>query len=178
MKNKILLSIAILFCTISNAQDLPKIKLTHKGVEPIVVVVDKLNSSDLYKKALNWVQETYKNPENVIKAKIENEKIRINGFKENAWYFYYLGSKWQHGMEYSVEISFKDGKYKFDYQIGTFYEGTKKLDYDYTKFYKKSGEIRNNFSNAPEGVEDAMNNLSLSFYNYITDKTKLTKDNW
>ncbi len=78
-------------------------------------------------------------------------------------------------MEYSVEISFKDGKYKFDYHIGTFYEGNEKLEYNYNGFYKKSGEIKKAFSNAPAGVEDAMNRLSLSFFNYITDKTK---DNW
>ncbi len=169
---KIIQITTILICSLTFGQDLPKIILTNKGVEPIVVIVDKMNSSELYKKALNWVQETYKNPENVIKAKIENEKIRINGYKENAWYFNYLGSKWQHDMEYTVEISFKDGKYKFDYQIGTFYENNKKLEYNYPKFYKKSGEIRNAFSEAPSGIEDAMNSLSLSFYNYIIDKNK------
>lgn len=179
MKTKILLSIAILFFTISHAQDFPKLKLTPNGVEPIIVNTDSLKAIDLYKKALNWVQETYKNPEKVLKAKIENEKLIIDGFAENAWWYKYLGMKNNYNMEYSVEISFKDGKYKFEYIIGQFLiDGGQKVLYDYKTFFKKTGEIRNIYIEAVPSLEETMNNLSLNFYEYIIGKRNKKDDKW
>ena len=178
MKHKILLSIAILFCTISYAQDFPKLKLTPNGVEPIIVNTDSIKATILYKKALNWVQETYKNPEKVLKTKIENEKLRIDGFAENAWWYKSLGMKQNYNMEYSIEISFKDGKYKFDYKIGQFFNHGQKVLYDYTAFYKKTGEIKNAYTDAVPSLEETMNNLSLNFYNYINGRSNKKDEKW
>ena len=178
MKNKILLSIAILFCTISYAQDFPKLKLTPNGVEPIIVNTDSLQATDLYKKALNWVQETYKNPEKVIKAKIENEKLRIDGYAENAWWFKVMGQKSYLNTTYTLEISFKDGKYKFEYIIGEFSTDKQTVYYDYKSFYKKNGEIRSLYIDSVPSLEETMNNLSLNFYNYLTGKTTKKDDKW
>lgn len=179
MKNKFLLSITLFICTISYSQDFPKLKLTPSGVEPIIVTTDSLKATDLYKKALNWVQDTYKNPDKVLKAKIENEKLRIDGFAENAWWYKSLGIKQTYNMEYSVEISFKDGKYKFEYIIGQFFiDGGQKVFYDYKTFFKKTGEIRTAYTDAVPSLEETMNNLSLNFYDYITGKNKIKDDKW
>ena len=179
MKNKLLLLIALFFCLLSYSQDIPKLKLTPNGVEPIIVITDSLKATDLYKKALNWVQETYKNPEKVLKAKIENEKIRIDGFAENAWYYKLLGTKNNYNMEYSIEISFKDGKYKFEYLIGQFLvDGGQKVLYDYKYFYKKSGDIKSVYTESVPSIETTMNNLSQSFYNYVIGKTTKKEDKW
>jgi hypothetical protein len=179
MKNKILLSITILFCTFSFAQDFPQLKLTLNGVEPIVVTTDSLKAADLYKKALSWVQETYKNPEKVLKVKIENEKIGIDGFAQNGWWYKSLGMKQSYNMEYSVEISFKDGKYKFEFIVGQFFiDGGQKVYYDYKTFFKKTGEVRTSYTDAVPSLEETMNNLSLSFYNYVTGKSNKKNDNW
>jgi hypothetical protein len=178
MKNKLLLFIALLSCTLSFSQDIPKLKLTPTGVEPIVVATDSLKATDLYKKALNWVQETYKNPDMVLKAKIENEKIRIEGFQSEAWWFKSLGMKMYIDMKYTVEIAFKDGKYKFEYTIGQFSNKGSDVLYDYTSFYKKNGEVRSMYSDAVVSIEETMNNLSLSFYDYATGKTTKKEDKW
>lgn len=179
MKNTILFALAIFFSINTYSQDIPKLKLNQNGVEPIVVITDSLKAKGLYEKTLNWVQETYKNPENVLKTKIENEKIRIEGFAENAWWYKSLGIKQNYNMEYFIEISFKDGKYKFDYIIGQFFtpKGEKVL-YDYSIFFKKTGEIKNAYTDAVPSLEETMNNLSLNFYNYVTGKTNKKNDKW
>jgi len=164
---------------ISFGQKIPKLKLTANGVEPIIVNTDSLQATDLYNKALNWVQETYKNPEKVLKTKIENEKLRIDGFAENAWWYKSIGMKQSYSMEYSVVISFKNGKYKFEYIIGQFFiEGGQKVFYDYKTFYKNTGEISKYYIDAPPSLEETMNNLSLNFYEYVTGKNKIKDDNW
>jgi hypothetical protein len=73
MKRLILSLITIMSFTLSYSQDIPKLKLSPNGVEPIIVNTDSLKATDMYKKALNWVQENYKNPDKVLKAKNENE---------------------------------------------------------------------------------------------------------
>lgn len=98
---------------------------------------------------------------------------------KNAWWYKSLGIKQTYNMEYSVEISFKDGKYKFEYIIGQFFiDGGQKVFYDYKTFFKKTGEIRTAYTDAVPSLEETMNNLSLNFYDYITGKNKIKDDKW
>ena len=176
---KIILLLALLSSSIVLAQDIPQLKLTPNGVEPIVVEVDSLTASDIYKKALNWVQETYKNPDKVLKANITDEKIRVDGFANNAWWWKSLGIKQTMDMAYTVEVSFKDGKYRFEYIPGQFYisSGGKAL-YTYSAFYKKNGDVRKVYSDAIPSMEETMNDLSQSFYNYVSGKTTEADKDW
>ena len=107
MKINLIFTVAILLSNLSIGQEIPQLKLTPNGVEPIVVEVDSVSSSEIYQKAQNWVQETYKNPEKVLKANIANEKIRIDGFATDAWWYKSLGVLNSYNMEYTIEISFK-----------------------------------------------------------------------
>ncbi len=179
MKNIFIRLFTTLFLTTIYAQDIPKLKLTRIGVEPIVVNVDSLTAKNIYKNALNWVQETYKNPDEVLKANIENEKIRINGYSRDAWWYKSIGIILYYNIDYTIEISFKDGKYRFEYIVGQFYLKTgQRAQYGYSSFFKKSGEVRKVYISGVSSLEETMNDLSLSFYNYVTGKTKKSNDDW
>lgn len=176
---KIILLLAVLSSSIVLAQDIPQLKLTPNGVEPIVVEVDSLTASEIYKKALNWVQETYKNPDEVLKANITDEKIRVDGFAKPAFIWTTLGIKQYMNMDYTVEISFKDGKYRFEYIIGQFYiDGGQRARYTYTSFYKANYEVKKSYVDAVPSMEQTMNNLSKSFYNYVIGKTLKEDSGW
>ncbi|MCG2419995.1 DUF4468 domain-containing protein [Aequorivita sp. F47161] len=176
---KIILLLAVLSSSIVLAQDIPQLKITPNGVEPIVVEVDSLTASDIYKKALNWVQETYKNPDKVLKANITDEKIRIDGFANSAFWWQSLGIKQTMDMEYTIEISFKDGKYRLEYIVGQFYvPGGQRALYTYSSFFKKSGEVRKAYDDAIPSIEQTMNELSLSLYNYVSGKTSKVDKDW
>jgi hypothetical protein len=77
-----------------------------------------MRSVKINNKAQNWVQETYKTPDKVLKANIVNEKIRVDGFVKDAWWYKSLGVTFFYDMEYTIEISFKDNRYRFEYIIG------------------------------------------------------------
>ena len=102
------ITLALLLTNVTFGQELPQLTLTQNGVEPIVVDVKEKTAQELYQKALNWVQETYKNPDEVLKANITNEKIRFNGYKQHAWSWKTMGMKQTVDMEYTIEVSFKD----------------------------------------------------------------------
>lgn len=179
MKTILLFTLTVLSFSSSICQELPQLKLTPDGVEPIVVEVVSMNASEIYQKAQNWVKETYKNPDQVLKADISNEKIRIDGFSNDAWWFKSLGIKQSMDMEYTLEISFKDGKYRFEFFVGQFYvNGGKKALYSYKSFYKRSDEVRKMYSDAVPSLELTMNSLSQSLYNYVSGTAANEDNDW
>jgi hypothetical protein len=181
MKNLFIVLLFVLFHPIIKAQDsikvisIPKFELTNKGlVQPIVIIIDSSNTADLYKKTLNWVQETYKNPEKVLKTKIENEKIRVDGIKTGAWYYKMYGLASYCDVEYSFNIEFKDNKVRLSFDFGSTYlslDGSTTV-FDYTKMYKENGKVYKVYEHTQEGMDQMMNELSLSLYNYLTVKKK------
>lgn len=177
---KVLIGILVVFLnSVCFAQEIPKLKATVNGIEPIVVEVDGMTASELYEKSINYVKETYKNPDEVLKAEIKDEKIRFIGFAEEAWFYKAMGIKTFYHMDYSVEISFKDNKYKFEFMVGDFYT-TKhaKTVFNYNSFFNKQGEIKKAYTDAPPSMEETINALALSHYNYVTGKTAKVADDW
>jgi hypothetical protein len=80
VRNEALKTTLFIFSKIVSQNDFKYITngLNHKFV---VVEIDSLNAAEVYLKTLGWIKETYKNPDEVIKANFENEKIRLDGFQ-------------------------------------------------------------------------------------------------
>ncbi|WP_445454064.1 hypothetical protein [Flavobacterium sp. 25HG05S-40] len=130
----------------------------------------------IYPKAVNWIKENYVNPNEVIKMTIENEKIRLQGFKKD---FNCFGGACADGT-YTIEISFKDGKYKFDpidlklsNSAGSF---DFPLNTDLQIYYNKKGELRKGSKEALDNVVGLFNGLNESLKNYINGTGK--KEDW
>lgn len=165
-----------------NAQE--KFELTPAGFTDFVVttVPDK-TQSDLYKKTMDWLQVTYKNPDEVIKAKIENDYIRIEGSSPDLVTINALG-RTPNLTRYQIEIGFKDGKYKFDLLSLEYYHKASvkwlpvKLD-DGSDYFNKKGELRSVAKYYPE-ISDYFNNLNNSLKDYIEGKsaTSAKKNDW
>ena len=178
MKKNLSLLIAVMLYSTLFSQEVPKLKLTPEGVAPITLNLDGINATEIYKKSLDWVQETYKNPDEVLKANIENKKIRIDGFSSDALSFKNMVVvNW--GVSYTLEISFKDNKCRYNYDINYFTgkDGTKTV-ITYTDFYKKNGDIRKAYIPAVSSLENTINDLLLNYFNYITGKTDAANDDW
>lgn len=98
----------------SYSQDSTFVFTTSGFTDYVVTNINGKSQSDLYKKALDWVSVTYKNPNEVIKAKIENDYLRIEGGNSNMCCTKIMGIKTCNPSKYQIEISLKEGKYKFD----------------------------------------------------------------
>lgn len=80
-----------------------------------VLFIDKIGSAEsLYKNALSWINETYKNPSEVIKAETPFEYIRIEGSTYSLYGISSLGSLYLYDCRYSIEIRFKDNRFRFE----------------------------------------------------------------
>ncbi len=84
------------------------------GLNPkyIVVEVENKTQMKLFQCALNWIKETYKNPNEVIQMTMDSSKIRFEGFAEKLLCSNMGNTKCKDYI-YSIELEFKDGKYKF-----------------------------------------------------------------
>ena len=87
---------------------------TFKTIEPVLIFDIKGTPTELYTKALNWVEETYKNPDEVLKGKVEGKYIRLNGSVSNLLKKSVIGTTFYYDVRYSVEIKFREGKIKYE----------------------------------------------------------------
>lgn len=89
----------------TNAQETEFTFTAERGMTDFIVTpVEGKTAIEIYKKVIEWIKVNYKNPNEVILSTIENEYIRFEGVSD----ILKLKSKYQ------IEISIKDGKYKFD----------------------------------------------------------------
>lgn len=163
---------------VANAQDsIPKFQVTPDGIAPIVLQLDNMAVAEIYRKTINYVQETYKNPKEVLKADMPNEMLRINGFKKNVWaqklpmtpMFYY-------DMEYTLEIEMKDNKVRLTLTPNQFWAGDIKGNFTIKDFFLDTKAAKKFAEQAKPGLENSINEIVQGYYNYVKGLVK--KDNW
>lgn len=179
MKNYILFIFLFISVLFSFSQEIPELKITKNGVPQITIPLENFTANEIYNKALIWVNANYTDPKNDIKENIENEFLKIQGFKRKAWYYKSMGIKNYNHMLYNIEFTFFDGSFKVNYTILQFYiyEGLN-AQYNYEMFFKNDGTVRKKYKDAVPSLEYTMNEQLLSFYNFITgESVKLAERN-
>jgi hypothetical protein len=164
----------ILLTNIAFAQQITSFELTKNGVAPILVSVDSLSASELYKRTHLWIQEFYKDQKNVLKTDVQNQKIKIDGLKKNAWFYTTADVTIQYDVEYSCYIDFEDNKLIMAFEFGKTWDHTdgkaaNSYSIDYRKIWKESGEVHKIYKEAKPGVDQLMNELTYSLINYLKD---------
>lgn len=169
----------------SNAQETEFTFTADRGMTDFIVTqVEGKTAPEIYNKVIEWIKVTYKSPEKVILSTIENEFIRFEGSSDS---FYAMNSisKIYVPVKYIIEISIKDGKYKFDYvgmtiiENGVFipYFSTKnKQELDQYPIFKKDGTLRSPYKYFIE-VPTYINNLNKSLSESIVSTIKKS-DGW
>lgn len=153
----------------------------------VVSNVEGKNAAELYKKTLDWISVSYKNPKEVIKAQIENEYIRIEGSTEilvvlKPLYKVYYPSRYQ------VEFYFKEGRFKMDvikvegYTQGTQYSSPRWFDMNISspkEYYKENGDLRGTYKFWPESFCSYFNNILTDLNLFIkSEKVEQKNDKW
>jgi hypothetical protein len=167
----------------------------QKGMTDYIVgTVENKTASEIYKKVIEWIKVTYKNPDKVILSTIDNEYVRFEGFS-SAFYSInipLLGKSYQE-TKYQIEISIKDGRYKFDiigmenylapsqYSRGGWSDNAlfnSNLDKEYLEktIYKKDGTLRSTWKNIND-VPVYFNGLNKSLFEFVNSQSP-AKGDW
>jgi hypothetical protein len=79
----------------------------------VVINVDGKTAKELYVNAVKYINKTYRNASDVITGKIEGEYLKYITNAPNFVY-YKLGGRCYIDGKYTVELTFKDGKVKYE----------------------------------------------------------------
>lgn len=165
MRNFIIL-ITVLFCTVNLAAQVDSIKLVYPGV--LTEVSFKVNtSSDFsYQRTLNWINETYKNPDRVLVGKKEGHSVTISGYSENACYSVgFLAQSYD--ISYHLYITITDSLINYKMVIDDLYYKNKPTS-GVSSFFNNKGEYRLKFMNvAKSTLEATVNNILFSYYDKL-----------
>ena len=192
---KKLLVLFIFLTGIMKAQETEFTFDNSKGMTDFVVTnIEGKSATEIYKKVIEWINITYKNPDKVILSTIENEYIRFEGFSEVCYAVNVpLMGKYNQDTKYQIEISVKEGKYKFDiismenyntpsqYSRGgwannTLFNGNIDKDFLDKNIYKKDGTLRSYYKYIND-VPVYFNDLNKSLGESITASVK-KNDSW
>lgn len=159
--------------------------------EYLVMKVDSIRKEELYKLINDWIKNTYRDPKKAIKAAFENEKIRIEGFTN--------GFAKKYAVRHTIEISVREGRYKFDpialdyyipslaYELDWGFMTTKHDSGDYfisipindkeqfNSYYNQNGYLKVKYRRFPPSIEKLFNDLNQSLFYYISKNRKGTK---
>lgn len=150
-----------------------------QGLTPYVVMnVNGVTGQDLFNKTINWVKTNWQNPDKVLKMTMPNEKIRIEGFEQGLLAI--NKDKYPISCGYTIEISFKDNKLKFDVvSILSAPQGVP-TGYNYREYpnFKTDEKTVKHWGNSAVRIENYFNNLVKSLSTYISGGGSTTKDDW
>jgi len=161
------------------AQD-TEFKFSKDGLTDFIVTTYEGSAAATYNLALAWVKENSKKGY-VITSSVENEKLTIQGGKENFLCSKAGGTTVCTYATFTIEISFKDGKFKFD-AVGLTEKpnnSTTAVTHDlndFSEYYNKDGSLKKYKDDVPAAYEALFNDLNKSLVTFMDKKKKA--DGW
>lgn len=151
----------------------------------IVIPCEGKAREELYKKIVEWINKTYNKPNEVIKAQVENDYIRFQGLESKGYCRKPMVLICE-DIRYEIEISVKDGKYKFDVVKLESAETNKYgniIGWSEITFkkgwmnFKSNGEVRDQYKDTMPKIARYINSLNQSLHDYIYNQNQTAKQN-
>jgi hypothetical protein len=155
------------------------------NIENAFVVIETPDKTiaELYQNAIKYVNENYKNPDEVIKGKTENEYLRFETYVPQFTKVNNSGAKLDVSMKYTTELRFKDGKVRFEItELSiTADNGGRSVEFSgsiwkgYPIYNQKNGDLR--LAETKTEIENYFNGKIKEVKNFLLDK-ETEKDKW
>lgn len=169
-----------------NAQENYVFNETGLSPKETIVEFPGINQKDLYAKAMRFVKETYRSPEDVIVTTVENEMIRFTGADSDAFCFKALSIKNCTAAIYTVQLDFKDGKMKYmpveiyyNTDSSRYSSGGRQfinLENGEEKLYRRNGKPRNMFEDLVQAIGEVFNLNEAALKDFIENQEELTSE--
>lgn len=183
---KKLFCLLLLVCGVSFGQKLivtPDGLKSESDVEKsyIVLNVENKSAKELYANALKYIAKTYKNPEEVVKGNIENEYLKVVTHASDFITIKNSFVRTPFSVDYTYELSFKDGKVKYEIisldiydrgKIKLLFKGKGALSGYY--IYNPKDELKK--ADAKELIENYFNSQILVVSESLQNKSQ--EDKW
>lgn len=178
MKLKMILLMSFIV-TSAFAQD-TEFKFSKDGLTDFIVTTYDGSAKDTYKGVLAWVKENSKKGYKITSS-AEDEKMTIEGGKENFLCSKAGGTTVCTYGTFTIEITFKEGKYKLE-AVGLSEKPNNggavvvhNLN-DFSEYYDKDGSLKKYKDDVPAAYESLFNDLNKSLITFMDKKKKA--ENW
>lgn len=153
-----------------------KFNINSEDIESLIQSVGEMTKDSIYTKSKEWINQTFINSDAVIGSSIENQMIRFTGVQPN----YYRASRYTFDLEFQIRIEFKENRYRLT--VESLRNGNNGVFADINRgvCYKSDGEPRSSKQcrDLLIGIENTLNNLNLSIYNYLIGETEYSEEDW
>ena len=162
-------------------------KYDIQGLSPKYLVQDMegVTQQDLYKKALAWA----KSQGYTLQDTESPNTFTFTGEKANALCFTVRGKTSCNNLRYTIEVAFKENKYKFEVkgleQYGPINDTGKKgwfpveLEKAPDAFYTRGGELKKEYVDTPSNISGLFNDLNKKLKEGLLKKTvEVEDDGW
>lgn len=151
--------------------------LSYEGFRPKVFEVEGQSASQLYTKAKKWCNSYYPNIDKELIFDSVDYQIKVRSFKAEA---FYCGLKRNlYDMDYTLIISFKEGRYRLQVELNSFYynprnvkysaEGeTQETGWDQREFYINEKELNTKTDPGHSELTITVYEISTSLYKAMT----------
>jgi uncharacterized protein YdgA (DUF945 family) len=147
----------------------------------LVVKFPGKTNKELYDRMVKYAEKNFKAPVTVIKDQVVNESVTLSTNLESFIFIKYMGANTFYNVKFTTEISFKEGRIK--YEVKDFEAGNARLKipwiatkesqgygfYDQTKVLKMDSEKKK--------IEDYFENQIISLTEFL-NKKEIQPDAW
>jgi len=150
-----------------------KFEIQNGEIKPLVQSINGMKSDSIYTKSNEWINYNFKKADAVIGSSIDNKMIRFIGinpsFAKSFGYTY--------DLEFQIRIDFKENRYRLT--VENLRSGNKGIfaNFKLGDYYKSNGKPRKAYKDFVIGIENTLNDLNVSVFNYLTGKTE-KNDDW
>lgn len=173
MKNNLIVLIVIFLFSQKSFGQIEKFNFNNGEIKALIQPIGEMKSEEFYNKLNEWINYNFKKADAVIGSSVENKMLRFTGIKPNfAKSFGYV-----YDLEFTIKIEFKENKYRMTVEdLRSGYRGIF-TNLNLKDYYKSDGEPKKAYKSFVYGIENTLNNLNISIYNYLTEKSKID-DEW
>ena len=148
-------------------------------VPPTVVELDGVSQAEIYDRLINWVNNYYRSPDDVLKVN-NSEQVRLRALDKCFFQGIALG-KVCYTVYYNLTIDIKENKYRFSFDIDKIMvDATTPALFGFKAYYKKDGSVRKGKGPqlAVSTANESLKNLHTSIYSAITGTASKNNDDW
>lgn len=155
-------------------------KFSKEGLTDYVITNYEGAAKDTYKLATAWVKENSKKGYKIVSS-VEGEKMVVEGGKDNFLCSKAGGTNVCTYGTFTIEISFKDGKFKFE-AVGLSEKPNNSTNTivhnlnDFSEYYDKDGSLKKYKDDVPAAYESLFNGLNKDLTTFMDKKKKA--ENW
>ena len=168
------------FITTSTFAQETEFKFSKDGLTDFIVTNYDGSAKDTFNRASAWVKENSKKGYKIVSF-VENEKMTIEGGKENFICSKAGGTTVCTYATFTIEITFKEGKFKLE-AVGLSEKPNNATNTivhnlnDFSEYYDKDGSLKKYKDDVPAAYESLFNDLNKNLIVFMDKKKKA--DNW